>query len=119
MTIAGTRTAIKTVIRYRTAYLNGKGATLIDGYMEDLATDRIYRVMIAQRIQHSDTVEIIDEAGKPVECFRDCVNQIFDEELGKILADPAVQADAALTETYRQARRISEEMIIKGWFDPV
>jgi len=31
--------------------LNGKGASLLDGYMEDLATDRIYRLMIAQRIQ--------------------------------------------------------------------
>ncbi|MBV8355154.1 MAG: hypothetical protein JO101_07530, partial [Candidatus Eremiobacteraeota bacterium] len=48
----GTRAAVRTVIRYRRGYLNGLGASLLDGYMEDLATDRIYRLMIAQRIRH-------------------------------------------------------------------
>ena len=51
-TVAGTRAAIRTVIRYRNGVLNGKGASLLDGYMEDLATDRIYRLMIAQRMRH-------------------------------------------------------------------
>src|SRR5690349_2746539 len=56
----GTRAAIRTVIRYRNGVLNGKGASLLDGYMEDLATDRIYRLMIAQRIRHRlhDAAEI-------------------------------------------------------------
>src|SRR5262249_8956078 len=49
-TVAGTRAAVRTVIRYRNGVLNGKGASLLDGYMEDLATDRIYRLMIAQRM---------------------------------------------------------------------
>jgi len=31
-------------MRYRNGVLNGKGASLLDGYMEDLATDRIYRL---------------------------------------------------------------------------
>ncbi len=53
-TLAGTRAAIRTVIRYRNGVLNGKGASLLDGYMEDLATDRIYRLMIAQRMAHSN-----------------------------------------------------------------
>src|SRR5262249_7793020 len=57
-TLAGTRAAIRTVIRYRNGVLNGRGASLLDGYMEDLATDRIYRLMIAQRIKHADKVEI-------------------------------------------------------------
>src|ERR1700686_843286 len=48
-TVSGTRAAIRTVIRYRNGVLNGRGASLLDGYMEDLATDRIYRNMIAQR----------------------------------------------------------------------
>jgi len=39
-TLAGTRAAVRTVIRYRNGVLNGKGASLLDGYMEDLATDR-------------------------------------------------------------------------------
>src|SRR5438445_4161943 len=57
-TAEGTRAAIRTVIRYRNGVLNGKGASLLDGYMEDLATDRIYRLMIAQRVRHRDTVEV-------------------------------------------------------------
>src|SRR6202008_4696340 len=64
-TLAGTRAAIRTVIRYRHGVLNGKGASLLDGYMEDLATDRIYRLMIAQRIKHSAKAEILDESGRP------------------------------------------------------
>src|SRR6059036_4186092 len=65
-TVAGTRAAVRTVIRYRNGVLNGKGASLLDGYMEDLATDRIYRLMIAQRMKHSDKVEILGETGLPI-----------------------------------------------------
>src|SRR5207253_8243144 len=65
-TLAGTRAAVRTVIRYRNGVLSGKGASLLDGYMEDLATDRIYRLMIAQRVRHRDTVEILDENGQTV-----------------------------------------------------
>lgn len=50
VTEEGTREAIRTCIQYRQAVLNGEGAKLINGYMEDLATDRIYRIMICQRI---------------------------------------------------------------------
>jgi malate synthase len=50
VTEEGTREAIRVCIQYRQAVLDGKGAKLINGFMEDLATDRIYRVMIAQRI---------------------------------------------------------------------
>src|SRR5246127_2241440 len=65
-TLTGTRAAVRTVIRYRNGVLNGKGASLLDGYMEDLATDRIYRLMIAQRMKHSAKVPITDDAGKSV-----------------------------------------------------
>jgi malate synthase len=64
-TLAGTRAAIRTVISYRNGVLNGRGASLLDGYMEDLATDRIYRLMIAQRVQHSHSVAILDDGGLP------------------------------------------------------
>src|SRR5206468_1170920 len=50
--LQGTRAAVRTVIRYRNGVLNGRGASLLDGYMEDQATDRIYRLMIAQRLRH-------------------------------------------------------------------
>ena len=55
MTLDGTRAAVRTVMRYRNGVLGGKGASLLDGYMEDLATDRIYRLMIAQRTIHRTT----------------------------------------------------------------
>jgi malate synthase len=53
----GSRAAIRTIIQYRHGVLNGKGAMLINGYMEDLATDRIYRIMLAQRVQHGYLTE--------------------------------------------------------------
>jgi malate synthase len=102
-TLAGTRAAVRTVIRYRHGYLSGRGASLLDGYMEDLATDRIYRLMIAQRIMHG-----MHTAAE--------VTQLFDEELARLLEDPANAPDAAI---FREARRQSEEMIRAGYHDPI
>ena len=116
-TLAGTRAAVRTVIRYRNGVLNGKGASLLDGYMEDLATDRIYRLMISQRVRHSGTVPILDDSGNPVPHTPELITQLFDEELEKILANPA--RDPGTPETFREARRISEAMIVNGEFNPV
>ena len=102
-TVDGTRAAVRTVIRYRNGYLNGKGASLLDGYMEDLATDRIYRLMIAQRIKHG----VISAAD---------VSTLFDEELAKLIESGK---DAGTPETLREARAIGEAMILEGHFDPI
>jgi malate synthase len=104
-TEAGTRTAVRTVIRYRHGYLSGRGASLLDGYMEDLATDRIYRLMIAQRIRHG------------MHAAAD-VTRFFDEELAALLAEPAAK-DSAEAATFREARRQSETMIADGYHDPI
>jgi len=104
-TEAGTRAAVRTAIRYRHGYLSGRGASLLDGYMEDLATDRIYRLMIAQRIRHG-----MHSAAD--------VTRFFDEELTKLLAEPAAQDPAEATK-FREARRQSEAMITDGYHDPV
>ena len=113
-TVEGTRAAVRTVIRYRNGVLGGRGASLLDGYMEDLATDRIYRLMIAQRMKHSRDVEIFD-GGNAVLHSPEFISRIFDEELDKLLeTSPAEQH-----ETLKKARRWSEEMIIKGDFDPI
>jgi malate synthase len=101
----GTRAAVRTVIRYRHGYLSGLGASLLDGFMEDLATDRIYRLMIAQRIRHG------------MHAAAD-VTRFFDEELAKLLAEPAAQ-DPAQAGTFREARRQSEAMIANGYHDPI
>jgi len=117
-TVAGTRAAIRTVIRYRNGVLNGKGASLLDGYMEDLATDRIYRLMIAQRIKHSNAVEIVDEMGKAVAHTKEVVARMFDEELERLMSEGAKESDPAAIARLREARRMSEQMIERGEFDP-
>ena len=117
-TVAGTRAAIRTVIRYRNGVLNGKGASLLDGYMEDLATDRIYRLMIAQRMKHSNAVEIVDETGKAVAHTKEVVARMFDEELARLVSEGAKESDPAAIARLREARRMSEEMIERGEFDP-
>jgi malate synthase len=115
-TLNGTRAAVRTVIRYRNGVLNGKGASLLDGYMEDLATDRIYRLMIAQRLKHSPEVEIVDDSGNNVQHTSQLLTRLFDEELEKLIKSPG--KDLGTPETFREARRISEAMVRNGEFDP-
>jgi malate synthase len=107
ITEGGTRAAIRTVIRYRNGVLNGKGASLLDGYMEDLATDRIYRLMIAQRIHHR------------LEATPDSISRMFDEELDRIVTELPPNTDASVIEKYRTARNISESLIRNQEFDPI
>ncbi|HVQ36833.1 MAG TPA: hypothetical protein VMS31_04845, partial [Pyrinomonadaceae bacterium] len=118
ITLDGTRAAVRTVIRYRNGVLNGKGASLLDGYMEDLATDRIYRLMIAQRVLHWDSIaKGLEEADTPKHT-RDFISDLFDKELNRILNElPAGAVDPA--EKYREARRISEALIRSEEFDPI
>jgi malate synthase len=116
-TLAGTRAAVRTVIRYRNGVLNGKGASLLDGYMEDLATDRIYRLMIAQRVRHK--VSVPDEGGKAVEHSSALVTRIFDEELAKIQKNLPAEIDHNAAVTLPEARRIAEEMIVQAHHSPV
>jgi malate synthase len=115
-TVGGTRAAVRTVIRYRHGVLSGRGASLLDGYMEDLATDRIYRLMIAQRVIHRDLVEIRDE-GQSVKHTPEFITRLFDEELDRLLAD--LPEDSEERDRYRRARELSEAMIVNGEFNPV
>lgn len=123
VTAAGTRDAIRTCIEYRFGVLSGLGARMIKGYdakgnlignfMEDLATDRIYRLMIAQRVKHG--VHAASE-----------VAAWFDEELEKILA--VNRPESATADKYRRASNWSQQMIkealaplpegIKSWKYP-
>jgi malate synthase len=116
--VAGTRAAVRTVIRYRNGVLNGRGASLLDGYMEDLATDRIYRLMIAQRIKHAAKVEILDDQGAPVLHSSEFIHKLFDDELERLLTEPHKPGNVATPATLREARRISEEVISRQEFDP-
>jgi len=106
-TLDGTRAAVRTVIRYRNGVLEGKGASLLDGYMEDLATDRIYRLMIAQRMRF------------PGAYTPGSLSGLFDEELDRILRELPEGTGEETRARYRTARELSEQMILTGAFDPV
>jgi len=116
-TVEGSRAAIRTVIRYRNGVLNGKGASLLDGYMEDLATDRIYRLMLAQRLEHSRATPVVDDAGSPVLHTPELLSKLFDEELERLVTHPP-RGESGTPETLRDARRIAEAMILNHEFDP-
>jgi malate synthase len=118
-TVDGTRAAVRTVIRYRNGVLNGRGASLLDGYMEDLATDRIYRLMIAQRMRHRGTVPIANGDGRDAPHTEPFVAKQFDEALGRLVEQLPAKKDLGTQETLAEARRQSEEMIRRGWFNPV
>jgi malate synthase len=95
--------------------LNGKGASLLDGYMEDLATDRIYRLMIAQRMRHGG---VMDESGKEIPHTAQFIHRLFDEELEKLISDSS-RKDEGSDENLREARRIAESMVMNEEFDPI
>jgi hypothetical protein len=63
----------------RDGVLRGKGASLLDGYM--VATGRIYRLMIAQRMRHSRQAEILDDSGTAVGHTSELIGRLFDEQL--------------------------------------
>ncbi|MGB8761605.1 MAG: hypothetical protein WCD01_11960, partial [Candidatus Sulfotelmatobacter sp.] len=117
ITLGGTRAAVRTVIRYRNGVLNGRGASLLDGYMEDLATDRIYRLMIAQRVRHK--VEVAGDDGKTIGHSPALATRLFDEELAKIQKDLPAEIDRKAVATLPEARRIAEEMIVQGHHSPI
>jgi malate synthase len=112
----GTQAAARTVIRYRNGVLNGRGASLLDGYMEDLATDRIYRLMLAQRLRHG--MPTVNGGGRrPFSAGE--LSQVFDAELGRLLSQVGTGRDLGGETTLREARQVSEELIQHAWFDPV
>jgi len=118
-TVNGTRAAVRTVIRYRHGVLGGKGASLLDGYMEDLATDRIYRLMIAQRVLHRDLAGIIDDQGQSIKHTPDFITRLFDEELNRLLRELASDSAPEEADRFRRARELSQSMIVNGEFNPV
>jgi malate synthase len=85
--------------------------------MEDLATDRIYRLMLAQRLEHSRVSPVTDDEGNPVVHTPELLSRLFDEELGRLIAQPP-RGEIGTPETLREARRIAEAMVLNHEFDP-
>jgi malate synthase len=100
------RDVSRTVICYRNGVIEGRGVSLLDGYMEDLATDRIYRLMIAQRLRY------------PGPYTPTSLSTMFDEELDRILSELPAGVPDETAKHYRRARELSEQMILTGVFDP-
>jgi len=117
--VAGTRSAMRTTIRYRNGVLNGRGASLLDGYMEDLATDRIYRLMVAQRMRHFAAAPIAGEDGSPVAHTAEFVHQGYAAELQRLINELPLGKDAGNETTLREACANTETLIREGWFNPV
>ncbi len=117
--VAGTAAAMRTTIRYRNGVLNGRGASLLDGYMEDLATDRIYRLMVAQRMRHAGEVPIQNDQGLPVPHTAEFVRAGYRHELERLVAELPQGRDAGDAGTLRAACDATESMIREGWFDPI
>jgi len=75
--------------------------------------------MIGQRMLHRDAVKVVDSGGNAVRHTPELVSKLFDEELRRILRELPSDVDDKAIEKYRRARRMSEEMIVRGEFDPV
>jgi malate synthase len=104
ITEEGTRQALRAAIRYRNGVLNGRGASLLDGYMEDLATDRICRLMITQRLRHN---HVPDDG---VEIYR-----LADEELARLIEDGG---EVGTEETLREAKELTLAYITNETHNP-
>jgi malate synthase len=104
VTEEGTREALRVSIRYRNGVLNGKGASLLDGYMEDLATDRICRLMVAQRLKHG---YIRDDGDK--------IYQLADEELARLIEEGG---GVGTEETIREAKLLTLIYILTDKHNP-
>ena len=102
-----------------TACSTARGASLLDGYMEDLATDRIYRLMIAQRMVHRDHVTITGPDGSPVPHTPGARHRAVRRRAGEAARPPRAGRDLGGPETMREARRINEKLIQNGWFSPI
>jgi malate synthase len=116
ITLEGTRAAVRTTIRYRHGVLSGRGASLLDGYMEDLATDRIYRLMVAQRVRHA--VDADDGAGSTVMHTRELAARLYKEEAARLISALQYGPDSVEARRYEEAAAISLGMIERGEFDP-
>jgi len=112
VSLEGTRAAVRSTIRYRFGVLRGRGASLLDGYMEDLATDRVYRLMLAQRVRH----EVVADGFRHTPQH---LTRLFDEELERILLDLPAGTEPAVLQDYMRARVRAEQMIARRQFDPV
>ncbi|MGB0037159.1 MAG: hypothetical protein WBP79_16960 [Candidatus Acidiferrales bacterium] len=74
--------------------------------------------MIAQRMKHREAIKIVDEQDTAVIHTSALVTRFLGEELDRIVRELPKMKDLGTPDTFRQARGISEAMILNGEFDP-
>ena len=62
--------------------------------MEDLATDRIDRLMIAHRVRHGAAAQVLNDHGALIVHTPELVTKRFDEELDTILCELPCRANS-------------------------
>ena len=118
-TLAGTEAAARTAIRYRQGVLEGRGASLLDGYMEDLATDRIYRLMLAQRVRHRDAAPVLDADGALVPHDEALLARVLAEATDEQIAALPQSTESDAPETFQTASTQTKHSIENAQFDPI
>jgi hypothetical protein len=66
-------------------------------------------------------VEVLDENGQAVLHTRELIHQLFDQELERLQqegANHSAEGAEKQAASLREARRLSEEMILRGEFNP-
>ncbi|GIH98588.1 malate synthase A [Planobispora takensis] len=106
ITEAGLRNNVDVALRYLAAWMGGLGAVAIHNLMEDAATAEISRSQIWQWIHNG--IELADTGAVVT---KELVEQIIDEELAKIKAEPGY--DEAL---YTQATALFKEVALDDDF---
>ena len=91
----------------------GEWKTEMPGWCQD------QRNQMTGRSDDADLVVKMLNSGAAVLHTPELITRVFDEELDRILRESPAEPGPAAEETYRQARRLSEEMITRGEFNPI
>ncbi len=115
-TILGTAQSIRTAILYRAGVLAGRGATLLFGRMEDLATDRICRAECMRRLRHTE--QMVNDNGDRVSLTEDTFLALMDDVLEQLLKDPPERIPLSLLPHLTTAAYMTRDLVLSRQLDP-
>ncbi len=98
-----------------------QGTISIDYAVARRTAEQFYALLgnlFAQRVRHRDVVRIVDENGQPVLHSPEFITNLFDEDLDRILRELPADTPAETTAQFKQARAMSEQMIVSDEFNP-
>lgn len=115
-TVAGTVQSITAAILYRAGVLAGRGATLLFGRMEDLATDRICRAECGRRIRHKTL--LVDGDGALVPLTEGRFVELLDTALNDLLENPPQRVPQSLLPHIVTAGYMTRDLVLSRQLDP-